>query len=320
MCLPLLLTLSSAALFSPHEEKAFVAFMKEHNIIYTGNDYHLRLGIFVTNTRRVSEFNRAGLSFKVGINKFSCFTPAECRALLGVRGLPPPVTHTVTAAKTGTAPDAIDWREKNAVNPIRDQGGCGSCWAFSAIAAQESMWAINKGVLQKLSECDLVECCKDCSGCDGGWPHAAYSWKIDNQDGLYMLLSDYPYNPICHGCLFDKTKGVQKITGYVAVEEGNEEDLKEKVGTLGPVSICVDALEWSFIAYTSGIYDEPHCDPTLLNHAIAVVGYGTENGIDFWIVRNSWGLGWGEQGYIRMIRNKNNQCGVATKAVVPTAY
>ena len=316
----LLASLSSAALFAPHSEKAFLSFMKEHGLLYTGDEYHLRLGIFLANARRVADFNRAGKSFKVALNKFACLTPAEYRSLLGVRGasrLPSRVAPP--ARKVGDVPESIDWREKNAVNPVKDQGQCGSCWAFSAVSAQESAWFINKGVLQSLSESEIVDCCTSCSGCNGGWPTWAYTQKSEEQDGLFMLEDDYPYRPLVGMCMFDKAKGVQKVTGYVTIKYGSEDDLKEKVGTMGPASICIDASQWTFQTYAGGIYDEPMCSEEILDHAVVCVGYGSEGGLDFWIVRNSWGPSWGENGYIRMIRNKYNQCGEASEAIVPFA-
>ena len=310
------LAFASCALFAPNEERSFVAFMREHNLAYTGDEYNLRLGIYITNARRVAEFNREGNTYTVALNQFACFTPAEYRALLSAR----PSFRAgakLQAKTTSAAPDAIDWRTKGVVNKVKDQSSCGSCWAFSAIGAQESQWAIVSGTLQSLSESNLVDCVDTCWGCSGGWPSSAYTYVIDHQSGKFMLDSDYPYKPVQGACAFDASKGIQNIKGFVDVTKGDEQDLKEKVGTLGPASICIDASSWGFQMYSGGIYDDTHCSSTVLDHAVIAVGYGNDGWHDFWIVRNSWGSGWGESGYVRMIRNKKNQCGEATVALVP---
>ena len=306
---------AACALVMPHEERSFVAFMRQNNLAYTGEEYNLRLGIYLTNARRVAEFNKKGASFKVALNKFACYTPAEYKALLGAK----PLARFGSKVQKTTlkAPDAIDWRDKGVVNPIKDQGICGSCWAFSAIGAQESQYAIVSGTLQSLSESNIVDCDDTCFGCSGGWPSHAYQYVIDHQGGKFMLEDDYPYTPIQGTCRFDASKGVSNIKGFVEIKEGDEADLQEKVGSLGPASICIDASNWSFHLYAGGIYDEASCSAVNLDHAVICVGYGSENGTNYWIVRNSWGTGWGEAGYIRMIKDKGNQCGEASEAIVP---
>uniref|UniRef100_A0A3Q0SEZ4 Cathepsin L.1 n=1 Tax=Amphilophus citrinellus TaxID=61819 RepID=A0A3Q0SEZ4_AMPCI len=127
----------------------------------------------------------------------------------------------------------------------------------------------------------------------------------------------YPYEAKDGQCRYNPGNIGAKCTGYVDVNKGDEDALKEAVATIGPVSVAIDASRPSFQFYNSGIYDEPACSSTSLSHAMLVVGYGTENGQDYWLVKNSFGLGWGENGYIRMSRNKSNQCGIATKASYP---
>ena len=310
-----LVSQARTANIAAHEEKAFIQYMRDTNNVFTGDEYQFRLGIFLANKRQVQEFNQQGKSFRVGLNKFSHYTAEEYKALLGAKqlsALKPAKKSTVKAA------DSCDWRTKNVVNPIKDQAQCGSCWAFSAITALESQWAIQGNELLSLSEQNLVDCVSYCYGCNGGWPSSAYEYVKLQQGGQFNLESDYAYTGVDGSCKFSQYKAYARVKDYVSVEAYSEDDLAAKVSSLGVASICIDASNWSFQLYTSGIYDESRCSGYSLDHAVACVGYGTENSTDYWIVRNSWGTSWGEQGYIRMIRNKNNQCGVASTAIVPT--
>lgn len=130
--------------------------------------------------------------------------------------------------------------------------------------------------------------------------------------------SDYPYKARQRTCAFDKTKVVATVSGCVDVESGSESSLKEVVSEVGPVSVAIDAGHSSFQLYAGGVYDEPLCSTSRLNHGVLCVGYGTSlQGKDYWIVKNSWGVRWGVEGYIKMSRNKNNQCGIASQASYP---
>ena len=312
------LAFASCALFAPHEERSFVAFMREHNLAYTGDEYNLRLGIYITNARRVADFNKEGNTYTVALNQFACFTPAEYRALLSAR--PSFRTGAKVQAKTSAAPDAIDWRKKGVVNPVKNQGSCGSCWAFGTIQACESAYAIKNKKLFSLSEQNLVDCATgECQGCNGGLESAALDYILLEQGGFLMAEEDYPYKAVEGTCKFDGKKAIDCVESYRRGKAGDEEYLKTLVGTVGVADVAIDASHWSFQLYTGGIYDEPSCISTMLDHAVGCVGYGSENGVDYWIIRNSWGPNWGEDGYIRMVRNKHNQCGVASDALVPNA-
>lgn len=268
----------------------------------------------MANSRLVQEHNGAELGFSLELNHLAHLTPAEYKSLLGLK-----VSLKPRNAKPSNfvANDAIDYREKGFVNKVKDQGQCGSCWAFSAIQAQESQWAKVKGTLYSLSESNIVDCVKTCYGCNGGLMTLAYDYVIKYQDGMFMKEEDYPYVARQGACKFDKLKGVTKITGYVEVVEGSEADLAAKIAQNGVACIAIDASHYSFQLYSGGIYDEKKCSPEDLDHGVGCVGYGSENGKNFWIVRNSWGQGWGEKGYIRMIKDKSNQCGEASMACVP---
>ena len=298
-----------------HEQKAFLSWMRETGNMFTGEEYQTRLGIWLQNKRLVQEHNAANLGFTVALNKLAHLTPAEYKSLLGFRmnkAERKAATKTTTKAAT-----SVDWRDKGVVNAIKDQASCGSCWAFSTCQAQESIYAINYGKLQSLSEQNLVDCVTSCYGCNGGLMTSAYDYVVSRQSGKFMLEEDYPYTGVEGICQFDKSKGVTKVTGYRTVIAGSESDLATKIAQYGPAAIAIDASHWSFQLYSSGIYNEPSCSSQYLDHAVGCVGYGKEGLLSYWIIRNSWGTSWGENGYIRMIKDMNNQCGEATEACIP---
>lgn len=302
------------------EERQFLQWMRTNNQFYTGDEYHFRLGVFLSNYRYIQEYNRRnGLTFRLGINKFACHTPSEYKTLLGSRlSYPRP---NIRASKSTTKKsfkadddDFFDWRDKNVVNEVKDQGSCGSCWAFSAIATSESSYAISKGQLLQFSEQNLVDCAP-CYGCNGGWADQAVKYVVSRQNGLFNSEEDYPYTGVDGSCAFNWSKGIGKVSDIVSVIARNENDLKEKIKQYGVASVSISAGNAPFMTYAGGILDDDQCSQTA-DHAVAAVGYGSEDGVDYWIVRNSWGKAWGEKGYVRMSRNKNNQCAIASQAFV----
>ncbi|MED6118381.1 hypothetical protein PIB30_002087 [Stylosanthes scabra] len=214
-------------------------------------------------------------------------------------------------------PSSIDWRNEGAVTPVKDQGSCGACWSFSATGAIEGINKIVTGSLESLSEQELVDCDKKYnSGCEGGLMDYAYQFIIDNK-GI-DTESDYPYLTHEATCNKDKMKRrVVTIDGYTDVPSNNEKKLLEAVATQ-PVSVGICGSERAFQLYSKGIFTGP-CS-TALDHAVLIVGYGSENGVDYWIVKNSWGTSWGMNGYIHMVRNNGTQgiCGINMLASYPT--
>jgi len=301
------------------EERSFLNWMRSTNNYFVADEYNLRLGIYLANSRFVKETNAKNLGFRVSMNKFACLTPAESKTIRGLK--PHPVSsnkYVVPYQKSPNfvAPASIDWRKKNVVNPIKDQGYCGSCWAFSTVGAQESAWAIYHGQLYDLAESFLVDCLKDCDGCDGGYPYDACYEIINSYGGKFMLTKDYPYVPKRQTCQFKKESAVTHLISYTQIELGDEDQLLNECAEKGPVSVCIDTAPESFQLYTGGIWYDDGCTIWGLDHAVIAVGYGAENSEKYWIVRNSWGEDWGEQGYIRMKRGID-LCGIAIQAIVP---
>jgi cathepsin L len=306
-------------MFSATEERSFVQWMRNSNNLYSGDEYQLRLGIWLANKRQVQAHNAADKGFTVQMNKFAALTPSEYKQLLGHRNMLSSQKDIPVKVANSNAAD-VDWRTKGIVNAIKDQGQCGSCWAFSVVQAMESQYALKKSTLPSLSEQNLVDCVTTCYGCDGGDEYLAYDYVLSKQGGKWETEKDYPYTAKTQTCKFDSSKAGYQFSSYfrpTSTSTRSESELASGCATYGVVSIAIDASNWSFQLYSGGIYDESSCSSTDLDHAVGLVGYGTESSKDYWIVRNSWGTDWGESGYIRMIRNKKNQCGVASDTIIP---
>nr|AAD34707.1 cysteine proteinase [Paragonimus westermani] len=204
------------------------------------------------------------------------------------------------------APERMDWREWGAVGPVENQGSCGSCWAFSVAGNVEGQWFLKTGQLVSLSKQQLVDCDVMDYGCGGGWPTNAYM-EIMRMGGL-ELQSDYPYVGVQQQCYLNKEKLLAKIDDLIVLG-AYEEEHAAYLAEHGPLSSALNAGYLQF--YQSGIshpsYEE--CSPASLNHAVLTVGYDTENGVPYWIIKNSWGTGWGENGYFRLYRG-DGTCGI----------
>jgi len=289
----------------------------------------LRKEIFLNNVQKIEEHNQkfeAGeVSFKLGVNQFADLIESEYRASqLGFKKpeeLKSGASGMFVADAGVELPETVDWRTKGAVTAVKNQGQCGSCWSFSTTGSVEGAHALKTGNLVSLSEQQLVECSKSYGnhGCGGGLMD--YAFKYIKAVGGLESESEYPYTSgegdDTHKCKFSKSKVKATISSYVDVKSEDEDALKQAVATVGPISVAIDASHWSFQMYESGVYYESRCSETHLDHGVLAVGYGTENGKDYWLVKNSWKASWGEKGYIKMSRNRNNNCGIATDASYP---
>jgi cathepsin L len=315
-----LFAVASSAFFRQHEEKSFIAHMRQHGLMYTGDEYQLRFGIYLTNLRYIREKNSQNNGFTVGLNALTTLTPAEYRGLLGTRrgAWSAKKQPKRLSGKAGVkAPDSWDWRDQGAVQVVKDQGQCGSCWAFASIGSEESMYFIYSNKLYNLSEQDLVDCDTYDDGCEGGSFEGAYTYVYYDQDGYFADETVYPYTAQDGTCKFGTTSDAY-LNDFGTLANPTESNLLAVVYEYGPVACAIDASHNSFQLYTSGVYNEPACSTEDLDHGILTIGYGTDStGTDYWIVKNSWGTGWGQKGFIWMSRNKNNQCGIATDGVVP---
>ncbi|KFQ53242.1 Cathepsin S, partial [Pelecanus crispus] len=196
------------------------------------------------------------------------------------------------------------------------QGSCGSCWAFSAVGALEAQVKLKTGKLVSLSAQNLVDCSMmyGNKGCSGGFMTGAFQYIIDNQG----IDSDdsYPYTAQNGTCQYNASTRAATCSKYVELPYADEEALKDAVANIGPVSVAIDATQPTFFLYRSGVYDDPRCKQEV-NHGVLVIGYGTLNDKDYWLVKNSWGVRFGDEGYIRMSRNHANHCGIASYASYP---
>uniref|UniRef100_A0A5F8HDS6 Cathepsin S n=1 Tax=Monodelphis domestica TaxID=13616 RepID=A0A5F8HDS6_MONDO len=197
------------------------------------------------------------------------------------------------------------------MNHLGDMGSCGSCWAFSAVGALEAQLKLKTGKLVSLSAQNLVDCSTDKydnHGCNGGFMTSAFQYVIDN-NGIDSDVS-YPYKATDGKCQYNPASRAATCSKYTELPYGSEEALKEAVANKGPVSVGIDAKTPSFFLYKSGVYYDPSCTQKV-NHGVLVIGYGNLDGQDYWLVKNSWGLHFGDKGYVRIARNRGNHCGIA---------
>lgn len=290
----------------------------------TPKEFAYRASTFHKNYKKVSKHNPSS-SYKLSLNKFADMTTEEFLTKhTGLKLAQKPRRNykplSQRAEEVGDLPESVDWRLKGAVNPIKDQGRCGSCWAFSAVQAIETgYWKANGHNLESFSEQQLVDCSRKEGnhGCNGGFMDFAFSY-IERVGGL-ATEKNYPYTARDDRCTDTEVATVQfTVTDFIDLPPRSAEVLAQSV-VYQPISVGIDASE--IMLYESGVFDNDNCGVSL-NHGVGLIGYGNdeETGKDYWIVRNSWGEVWGEKGYIRMrkdVKSKAGECGITLASSYP---
>lgn len=259
-----------------------------------------------------------GHEFTQAVNEMSDLSEEEYKELYltGLR-VPEKSEGTLWTPADEPIPNDVDWRTSGMVTAIKNQGQCGSCYSFSATGALEGAWKKAKGSLPSLSEQQIVDCSGRYGnyGCRGGWYQS--SWRYVRDAGGNEGESGYPYHARQGRCVFNRQQVVSTVSGFHDTSPGDENALTQALTQVGPVSVAIDAAHSAFRRYRQGVHYDRSCSPRNLDHAVLAVGFGSEGGRDYYLVKNSWGTRWGAGGYIKMARNMRNNCGIATKPSFP---
>uniref|UniRef100_A0A8C9PUK8 Cathepsin F n=1 Tax=Spermophilus dauricus TaxID=99837 RepID=A0A8C9PUK8_SPEDA len=300
--------------FSMKMTSLFKNFVATYNRTYeTKEEAKWRMSIFVRNmvrAQKIQALDRGTAQY--GVTKFSDLTEEEFNTIYLNPLLKEESIKKMQLTKTVSdpAPPEWDWRKKGAVTKVKDQGMCGSCWAFSVTGNVEGQWFLNQGTLLSLSEQELLDCDKMDKACMGGLPSNAYE-AIKNLGGL-ETEDDYSYRGHMQTCRFSEEKARVYINDSVELSQ-NEQKLAAWLAKRGPISVAINAFGMQF--YRHGIAHplRPLCSPWLIDHAVLLVGYGNRSQVPFWAIKNSWGTDWGEEGYYYLHRG-SGACGVNTMA------
>jgi C1A family cysteine protease len=322
LCLLVSCVLSALPKHRPNPSAVqFADFVKKYNKVYaTADEYSTRAAIFQSNLARVAKMNAQSGSAVYGMTKFMDMTVDEFRTkvLMPKGKITPKYENFVELDQVDALPTEFDWIAKGAVTPVKDQGQCGSCWAFSATEAIESQWFLAGNTLTSLAPQQIVDCDKGRGdeGCNGGDTPTAYQYVI--AAGGQDSETAYPYKAKDEKCAFKPASVVAKIKSWTYITKNrNETEMAAKLVTSGPLSICVDAESWQF--YNKGVITG-NC-ATSLDHCVMITGFRDETvkskPVPIWVIRNSWGADWGENGFIWVERGKN-LCGVADEATYVT--
>jgi cathepsin L len=288
-----------------------------HNGYQTVMEHDDRFEVFKKNMDFAREFNQKGeYTFTMGVTIHADKTAEEFEAWLKATSGTKPAPHSNRSlfdmSQAETAPDSKDWVTVGAVTPVKNQGQCGSCWAFSTTGGVEGQNFLVNNKLSSFSEQELVDCsqAEGNQGCNGGLMDDGFTYV--EQSGL-CYESAYPYEGVGGTCKASSCTSQVSVTGYTDIPQGDTAALMTASGTVGPISIAVDAnTYWQL--YSGGVFNH-FCNPNKLDHGVLLVGYKSG---EYWKVKNSWGASWGENGYIRMKGTDANTCGLANSASYPT--
>jgi len=319
---------SAASIFDATLDSYWTGFKRDHGKTYqTTEEETVRRLTWEANLKYISQHNNEAVlgkhTFTLRMNKFGDLSNVEFGNMYNgfnmTKNMKSTKSNVFVADPSFKAPDSVDWRSQGYVTPIKDQGQCGSCWAFSAVASLEGQHFKNAGKLVSLSEQNLVDCSRKQGnqGCNGGLMDQAFTYIKVNK-GIDTEES-YPYKARDQKCAFKPANVGATDTGFTDIEAGNEGDLTSAIASVGPISVAIDASQSSFQFYHKGVYVDRRCSSTQLDHGVTAVGYGTDasSKLDYYIVKNSWGTSWGDAGYIMMARNHKNMCGIASSASYP---
>jgi len=311
---------SVLALTEKEYQSSFTTFLHKYKKSYHHDEFQYRYETYKKNLDFVNAFDPAAHTYTVAMNEMGDMSNEEYRRVfLGLK-LKAPIDPEDLVKVYSPLPEALptswDWNAKGACTPIKNQQQCGSCWSFSTTGSSEGCNFIAHGKLTSLSEQNIMDCSNSWgnAGCDGGLMTEAMNYIIANK-GVDTEQS-YPYTAEDGNCHFSRTNVGGSLTGMANVTSGDENDLQTKVYA-GPTSVAIDASQSSFQFYSSGVYSDPNCSSTQLDHGVLAVGWGTDGSKPYWIVKNSWGTGWGQSGWFWLARNAKNMCGIATMATRP---
>ncbi|XP_072924897.1 procathepsin L-like [Hemitrygon akajei] len=320
----LLLSVAAVSLIDPALNEDWEKWKLLQEKQYTEEEEIVRRMVWEKNFRFIEYHNLGYMmgkhTYDLKMNQFGDLTLEEFDKLMNGFRMPKSrnsTQHLLKFRESVEIPQQVDWREMGYVTPVKNQGSCGSCWAFSAVGALEGQTFKKTGKLTSLSEQNLVDCSwkQGNAGCRGGWMENAFLYVHDN-NGIDSEFG-YPYTGREGTCAYDPRYKASECTNYFFVSHCNEQALAQAVAQVGPISVAVDATHQSFMFYHSGVYYEPNCQQYTMSHAMLVVGYGSTGGLHYWIVKNSYSTQWGDQGYIFMSKDRGNNCGIVTHAVYP---
>jgi len=256
---------------------------------------------------------KSDVTFTVRMNVFGDLTMEERKQMLKLSGMTSKSYRYKNRASNSGTPSSWDWRQKGVVGPVHDQGQCGSAVIYVGVDAAQSACAIQNGEFVQLSIQQVIDCDPTGQGCNGETFESVFAYIVEF--GLEPAAS-YPDGQ--GTCQYNASAVVCQVSAWKTIPAGDEAAMEDAIGNICPVAAGIDASQSSFMFYSSGIYSDPNCNPNDLDHALLVVGYGT-SGSDYWIAQNSWGTSWGEQGYMRILKNGKNTCGIASYSSYPLA-